>query len=223
MSDQSNVSDAKSSSMVSRPFLVFAIVVLAVGVFAGRPIMTWIMYLQEKQIASEIAPPGPEDDQAALEGGENGPGGGGARERGPRGGGNFDPEAIFAERDANGDGKIEGDEMQGRMAEFAEQMDSDGDGAISKEEFLKRMEERRRGGRGGRAEGGGRPSGGGRPAGGGREEPANSEAEAAVEDEVPSEANSESEELGESSGETDAASGAETSDGTGPISPGEAI
>ncbi len=89
-------------------------------------------------------------------GSPGGPGGGGGR-------GGFDPEAMFTERDADGDGKLTGDEISDRMRENLEEIDTDGDGAVSKEELLARMSQRqgRRGGggeRGGRGgEGGERP------------------------------------------------------------------
>ena len=92
-------------------------------------------------------------------GGRGGRGGGG----GGRGGGGFDPAAIFAQRDADGDGKLAGDEISGRMRENIEAMDTDGDGAITLEEFQARMQQFRGGGGGG---GGGRRGGGG--GGGGR-------------------------------------------------------
>ncbi|MBS0266789.1 MAG: HlyD family efflux transporter periplasmic adaptor subunit [Planctomycetes bacterium] len=77
------------------------------------------------------------------------------------GGGGFDPEAIFARLDKNGDGKIAPDEADDRMKDRFSQLDTDGDKFIQKAEFLKAMEAMRaaRGGAGG-------PPGGG--AGGGQ-------------------------------------------------------
>jgi hypothetical protein len=104
------------------------------------------------------------------EDGDSGEGGGGGR--GGRGGGrgSFDPAAIFAERDADGDGKLTGDEISERMAASLAEIDTDGDGAVTLEEFQARMQARSgrggRGQRGGGAEGGAESEGadGGAPA-----------------------------------------------------------
>ncbi|MCO6455298.1 MAG: EF-hand domain-containing protein, partial [Pirellulaceae bacterium] len=97
-----------------------------------------------------------------------GPGGAttaGGAPGGPRpGGGNFDPAAIFQQRDADGDGKLTGDEISDRMRENLSAIDSDGDGSITLEEFQARMRQFS-GGQGG-GPGGGGPGGGG-PGGGG--------------------------------------------------------
>lgn len=82
------------------------------------------------------------------EGGEGGGGGRGGGGRGGGGRGGFDPAAIFAERDADGDGKLTGDEISGRMEESAAEIDTDGDGSITLEEFQARMQSRSGGGRG---------------------------------------------------------------------------
>ncbi len=84
-------------------------------------------------------------------------GGGGGGGRGGRGG--FDPAAFFKERDADGDGKLSGDELTDRMREGLEETDTDKDGAVSLEELQARMAARQgggggRGGRGGEAEAG---------------------------------------------------------------------
>lgn len=95
-----------------------------------------------------------------IGGGPGGPGGGGpgGEGGGPEGGRDFDPEAMFAERDADGDGKLTGDEISERLRESLEAIDTDGDGAISKDEFLARMSQvRGRGGRGGSGGEGGAP------------------------------------------------------------------
>ena len=70
-------------------------------------------------------------------------------------------DAMFAKSDTNGDGKIEGDEintlddrMKGRVSSF----DGNGDGALEKSEVMKAFS-RFTGGGGG----GGRPGGGGPP------------------------------------------------------------
>ncbi len=40
---------AKKRSLVSIPFLIFAVVILVVGAFGGPHIMTYLMYLQEER------------------------------------------------------------------------------------------------------------------------------------------------------------------------------
>lgn len=77
----------------------------------------------------------------------------GNRGRGGRRGGGFDPAAMFKQRDANGDGKLSGDELSERMRARLSEMDSDKDGALTLEEFQKGIGRmfggRGRGGRGG--------------------------------------------------------------------------
>lgn len=73
---------------------------------------------------------------------------------------------MFAERDANEDGKLDASEMPERLAERLDQIDTDSDGSVSREE-IKAMMSRMQSGPGerareGRSEGGGR-SGGDRP------------------------------------------------------------
>ena len=68
--------------------------------------------------------------------------------QGRRGSGRMDPAQFFARMDADGDGKLSGDEIPNRMKERLEQMDTDGDEAISLEE-MQEMIKRRRGGGGG--------------------------------------------------------------------------
>ena len=48
----------------------------------------------------------------------------------------FDPSAIFAQRDANGDGFLSGDEISEQMKSNLTKMDSNADGKISQSEFL---------------------------------------------------------------------------------------
>jgi len=98
-------------------------------------------------------------------GGRGGGPGGGGRGGGSRGGGGrggFDPAAMFAQWDADGDGKLAGEEIPERMRERVDAIDTDKDGAVTLEEFQAGMQQRRgqRGGRGG-GPGGGGPGGGG--------------------------------------------------------------
>lgn len=57
------------------------------------------------------------------------------------GGGNFDPAMIFGFADKNKDGKLEGDEISGRMAPYKDKYDTNKDGSISKDEFVTGMKE----------------------------------------------------------------------------------
>ena len=94
-------------------------------------------------------PPGDADPADAERGDDYGRGGRGPG-RGGRGG--FDPTAFFESRDADGDGKLSGDELPDRMRDNLDQIDTDKDGAVTLEEF--RSGRRRMFGGGGR--GGGR-------------------------------------------------------------------
>ena len=89
---------------------------------------------------------------------------GGQRRR--RGG--FDPARIFQRLDANGDGKLSGEEIPERMRGNLGRMDTDGDGAVTLAEFreaMSQMRRRRRGRSPGREGGrfGGRDRRQGRP------------------------------------------------------------
>jgi hypothetical protein len=72
---------------------------------------------------------------------------GGGDSGGPPGGrgggrGGFDPSAIFAERDTDGNGVISAEEMSSLPEGFRDRMmqnDTDGDGAVSRDEFLNAM------------------------------------------------------------------------------------
>lgn len=88
---------------------------------------------------------------AGRPGGGGGPGAGGGR--------TFDPEAIWARVDGNGDGKLTGDEIQGRTLESLADIDTDSDGAVSKEEFMANMAKRRAAFGAGGGGGGGGPRG----------------------------------------------------------------
>ena len=60
-----------------------------------------------------------------------------------RGRGGFDPSWIFQRRDANGDGKLSGEEIPERMRGNLERMDTDGDGAVTLAEFRQAMSQMR--------------------------------------------------------------------------------
>ena len=117
----------------------------------------------EKTIALTVAIG--EQTQPQQGGGGFGPGGPGrAGGRGGPGGGqggNFDPVAMFKQRDTNGDGKLTGDEIHERMKQDMKSVDTDGDGEISLEEFTARMRQFGGGRQGGGPQGGARPPGNG--------------------------------------------------------------
>ena len=64
-------------------------------------------------------------------GARGGKGKGGGKGRGGR----RDPSAMFNSMDANGDGKLAGDEIPERMRQWSAQMDTNGDDAITLEEL----------------------------------------------------------------------------------------
>ena len=96
---------------------------------------------------SKGAPPEQKaNPEAPAANGNNSPAGG--NEGAPRPteqGGGGDRGEIFNRIDKNGDGKIQGDEMDDRMKSRAAEIDKDGDGAISKEEFMNAPRPRRDG------------------------------------------------------------------------------
>ncbi len=101
---------------------------------------------------------------AGDDNGGGGPGGG----RG--GGGGWNPEAMFAENDADGDGILKGEELSDRMRENLAEIDTDGDGGVSKDEMMARFAARG---------GGGRPGGGGGGDAGRRSPPESEDAQPA--------------------------------------------
>lgn len=69
----------------------------------------------------------------------------------------FDPAELFRNQDTDGDGKLYGDEITGRLKDNLSEVDTDGDSAVTQEEFLagmRRMFQRGDRGRRGRGDGG---------------------------------------------------------------------
>lgn len=138
--------------LISLPFIIIVGGIALVGIFFGQTIMEQVMLMQESAKAKEVTVPEEyadlsewgkslaENPNADFEGAAITPGGGG---NSGGGAGGFDPEAMFAERDADEDGKLTGDEISGRMADRVEEIDSDSDGSISKEEFMTAIENMR--------------------------------------------------------------------------------
>lgn len=139
MSTESSTDTVTKRPLVSLPFLV-TLCALAVGVYFAAPRIMPYLFLMTGNIGSGAAEATveatgqdvAEDADSGSEGQPNGPGGG----RGGRGAGGFDREAFFAERDTDGNGKLEGEEISERMRERMANADVDKDGAISKEEFM---------------------------------------------------------------------------------------
>ena len=151
--------EKKKRRGTSIPLLAGFLVLGGVGYVFGEKIMTYAFYLQEKMIASSgskgndlstpLKPevgsdpnvgPGPSPEGP----GEGGPGGGGPSAAGaggpgpggPGAGGAADPEAMFAQRDKDSNGKLEADEISERMQSRLAEVDTDNDKAVSKEEFM---------------------------------------------------------------------------------------
>jgi hypothetical protein len=125
------------------------------GYYAGPTILTYTFLLQEKYIAAtrqnggwfstaSDAPIEPSSDPSQLESTANGPEiAGSSGENGSEGNeGGFDPDSVFLRRDADGNGKLEGEEITERIQGRITELDKDGDGAVSKEEFLSGMASR---------------------------------------------------------------------------------
>ncbi len=156
MADETNENlggEANSAPATSRSFILLRAVFLSVVVAAAILVGIFVM---DPEFLKEPAPLAADE---SAEGGEGQGGEGGGGRRGGRGGG-FDPAAIFAERDADGNDILEGEEISERMAQRLDRIDGDGDGKITKEEFMSAIRTRGGGGRGegGRGEGGDRAS-----------------------------------------------------------------
>jgi len=126
-------------SIISIPFLLVVIVLVAGGYPAGKWAMEKYILMQEtnKATGDPIAPPEDLERTGIGAAGQLSRNMGGA---GGRRGGGGDPEERFATLDADDNGKLEGDEISERMQTRIEDIDTDEDGAISKEEFLTAME-----------------------------------------------------------------------------------
>ena len=144
------MNETKSKPIVSIPFVIICLGLGLVGWLAGPSIMQWVMLQQEKSKAGGVSLPENMTDESPPLSISAGFGGGGGPVDGPGagggGGGGFDPEKVFGDRDADGNGFLEGDEISGRMKRS--NMDADGDEKISKEEFLEGVK-KRASGRGG--------------------------------------------------------------------------
>ena len=128
------------SPLIRLPFLILVLVLGVGGYFAGPTIMTQLMYQQERMkvenssaIPHEFNADGPRPSIPGM-GGDGG--GQDNANQGEAAASAFDPESLFAERDSDQNGVLEGDEISGRMRDGLERIDADGDGAVSKEEFL---------------------------------------------------------------------------------------
>lgn len=128
-------------SLLALPLIVVAIFLITID-----PIARESFFVEFKTATAEQFGYGDEipavnsggDTSNSSESGER-PGGGGRA-------GGFDPAQMFAERDADGDGKLTGDEISQRMRDRLDVIDTDQDGAISLEEMQAGMQGRRRGG-----------------------------------------------------------------------------
>lgn len=158
MSSDGSQMAPKKGRGTSIPFLIGALVLGLVAYLAGPTLLTYAIYFQEKMSRSNAAikngeesnrprptwPPsfdpvgGPPPADAAAAGG---PGGG------QGGGGGFDPAEVFKRRDADNNGKLEGDEIGERMKARMEEIDKDKDGIVTMEEFLAGMPSGRGGSR----------------------------------------------------------------------------
>ena len=163
--------------LISLPFLVIVGVLAAGAYFAGPSVMQWVM-LQQEKAKQGGGPSGPKEFAGLSELAKSLKAGGdpeaaaatmaGADDAAAGGGGNRpDPETRFAEADADGNGKLEGDEISERMQGRLEDIDTDGDGAVSKDEYMTMVESfRNRGGNQSSAPSGDAPASGSNAGGG---------------------------------------------------------
>jgi hypothetical protein len=144
MNEQTPEPSAKKRSMVSVPFLLFAVALLVGGALGGPWLMTQVMFLQEQSIAAQgtvsFSVP-TERPKLDFSGGA----GGGSSSGASQGGSDGEKisaeqlEASFTEWDADKNNKLEEDEILERLKGRMDELDSDKDGAISKDEFMAGM------------------------------------------------------------------------------------
>ncbi len=127
-------------SPISLPFVV-VVAILGIGAYFAAPwLMAQYFYrvgdLGKPELNDQLASDESTNTDSANETGDGG------RQRGGEGGpgGGFDPDAIFARRDADNNGVLEGEELSGRMSERVAEIDKDSDGIVTKEEFLAGMQ-----------------------------------------------------------------------------------
>ena len=134
-------------SLLAIPFVVFGVFLLTLDPAARKGFFGEFRSKTAEHLGMVDTVP-PQNSGAETAGGPNGENAGGNRGGGPGGRGGFDPEAIFAERDKDGDSKLTGDEISERMRENLERIDTDQDGSITLEEFRSGFGRGRRGGQG---------------------------------------------------------------------------
>ncbi len=139
MTESTNPVNQVTNRGTSIPLLIGLGILGVVAYFAGKPVMTYVMFLQEQAKAKTIDESNgkaksrnagdivqsPQVPPMVSLGGPGGPGGG-----------RPDPEEMFKRRDADGNGKLEGTEISERMQARIAEIDQDADGAVTKEEFL---------------------------------------------------------------------------------------
>jgi hypothetical protein len=127
--------------LLSIRFLLVVVPIALIVFFAAPWVLTQWMYFQVKARYVEMEKNKFPKEVPATEATASEPGTGGASSSEKSSGrAARDPEAIFAQRDADSNGKIEGEEISERLKGRMEQLDSDKDGALSKEEFLAGMQ-----------------------------------------------------------------------------------